>query len=96
MRKIGDLWSLDDAPRGLGFLLDRKWLNVAISRGKSVCYLFHSKHLLSASFRSIEDVKAVSRLTGLENRSVITMVSVFGIDATGAPDATPSMGFFSG
>jgi uncharacterized protein len=57
--------SADDAPRGLDFLLDRNRLNVAISRGKSVCYLIHSKHLLSASFRSIEDVKSVSRLAGL-------------------------------
>jgi uncharacterized protein len=57
--------SADDAPRGLDFLLDRNRLNVAISRGKSVCYLVHSKDLLSASFRSIEDVKSVSRLAGL-------------------------------
>jgi uncharacterized protein len=57
--------SADDAPRGLDFLLDRNRLNVAISRGKSVCYLIHSEHLLSASFRSIEDVKSVSRLAGV-------------------------------
>ena len=57
--------SADDAPRGLDFLLDRNRLNVAISRGKSVCYLVFSRNLLSASFRSIEDVKSVSRLAGL-------------------------------
>jgi uncharacterized protein len=61
--------SADDAPRGLDFLLDRNRLNVAISRGKSVCYLVHSKHLLSASFRSIEDVKSVSRLAGVGQTS---------------------------
>ena len=55
----------DDAPRGLDFLLDRNRLNVAISRGKSVCYLIHSRNLLSASFRSRQDVKSVSRLAGL-------------------------------
>lgn len=58
--------SPDDAPRGLDFLLNRNRLNVAISRGKSVCYLVHSKHLLSASFRTIEDLKSVSRLAGLK------------------------------
>ena len=57
--------SADDAPRGLDFLLDRNRLNVAISRGKSVCYLIHSKNLLTASFRTLEDVKSVSRLAGL-------------------------------
>lgn len=67
MRKIGDLWSLDDAPRGLGFLLDRKWLNVAINRAKSVCYLVHLPDLLKATFSSLEDVKSVSRLTGLKS-----------------------------
>lgn len=55
----------DDAPRGLGFLLDRNRLNVAISRAKSVCYLVHSPDLLRASFSSLEDVKSVSRLAKL-------------------------------
>lgn len=57
--------SADDAPRGLDFLLSRNRLNVAISRGKSVCYLIYSKHLMSASFKSIDDVKSISRLAGL-------------------------------
>jgi uncharacterized protein len=57
--------SAEDAPRGLDFLLDRNRLNVAISRGKSVCYLIHSKWLLGATFKSTEDVKSVSRLAGL-------------------------------
>ena len=57
--------SADDAPRGLGFLLDRNRMNVAISRAKSVCYLVHSPDLLKATFSSIEDVKSVSRLAGL-------------------------------
>lgn len=61
--------SADDAPRGLDFLLDRNRLNVAISRAKSVCYLIYSKNLLSASFRTIEDVKSVSRLAGLKDFS---------------------------
>jgi predicted RecB family nuclease len=64
--------SPDDAPRGLEFLLNRNRLNVAISRGKSVCYLVYSKHLLSASFRTIEDVKSVSRLAGLKTMQTST------------------------
>ena len=61
--------SAEDTPRGLGFLLDRNRMNVAISRGKSVCYLIHSRHLLSASFRTLEDVKSVSRLAGLSQQA---------------------------
>lgn len=57
--------SAQDAPRGLGFLLDRNRMNVAISRAKSVCYIVRSKHLLKASFSSVSDVKCVSRLSGL-------------------------------
>ncbi len=62
--------SADDAPRGLDFLLDRNRLNVAISRGKSVCYAIYSRHLLAASFRTIEDVRSVSRLAGLRDHRV--------------------------
>ncbi len=62
--------SADDAPRGLDFLLDRNRLNVAISRGKSVCYAVYSRNLLSASFRTIEDVRSVSRLAGLRDHRV--------------------------
>ncbi len=59
--------SAQDAPRGLGFLLDRNRMNVAISRAKSVCYVVRSKHLLKANFSSVDDVKSVSRLAGLEH-----------------------------
>ena len=61
--------SADDAPRGLGFLLDRNRMNVAISRAKSVCYLVHSPDLLMATFSSLEDVKSVSRLAGLSEQA---------------------------
>jgi predicted RecB family nuclease len=57
--------SAEDAPRGLGFLLDQNRMNVAISRAKSVCYLVYSKQLPQANFRSIEDVKSISRLAGV-------------------------------
>jgi uncharacterized protein len=54
-----------DAPRGLEFLLDRNRLNVAISRAKATCYLVFSKTLLESQFRTVAEVKAVSRLAGL-------------------------------
>ena len=54
-----------DAPRGLEFLLDRNRLNVAISRAKATCYLVFSETLLQSQFRSVEEVKAISRLAGL-------------------------------
>jgi superfamily I DNA and/or RNA helicase len=59
--------SAQDAPRGLGFLLDRNRMNVAISRAKSVCYVVRSKNLLRASFSSVDDVRCVSRLSGLSD-----------------------------
>jgi uncharacterized protein len=54
-----------DAPRGLEFLLDRNRLNVAISRAKATCYLVFSENLLESQFKTVAEVKAVSRLAGL-------------------------------
>ncbi len=54
-----------DAPRGLEFLLDRNRLNVAISRAKATCYMVFSETLLESQFKSVAEVKAVSRLAGL-------------------------------
>jgi uncharacterized protein len=54
-----------DAPRGLEFLLDRNRLNVAISRAKATCYLVFSDTLLQSQFRTVAEVKAISRLAGL-------------------------------
>jgi len=54
-----------DAPRGLEFLLDRNRLNVAISRAKATCYLVFSESLLESQFKTVGEVKAVSRLAGL-------------------------------
>lgn len=62
--------SAQDAPRGLGFLLDRNRLNVAISRAKSVCYLVHSSNLLNGHYKTLEDVKAVSGLAGVLEQSL--------------------------
>jgi len=62
--------SSQDAPRGLGFLLERNRMNVAISRAKSVCYLVYSTNLPRAVFSSLEDVKGISRLAGLLERAI--------------------------
>ena len=57
--------SAADAPRGLEFLLERNRLNVAISRAKGHCYLVHSKDLLKSRFKTVEELKCVSRLAGI-------------------------------
>ena len=54
------------APRGLGFILDRNRLNVAISRAKVVCLMIYGSHLIGSKHRKIEDLQATSRLLALE------------------------------
>jgi uncharacterized protein len=54
-----------DAPRGLEFILDRNRLNVAVSRAKANCFLVHSPTIARSRFRSIEELKSLSRLNGL-------------------------------
>jgi uncharacterized protein len=54
-----------DAPRGLEFILDRNRLNVAVSRAKVNCFLVYSPTIARSRFRSIEELKALSRLNGL-------------------------------
>ena len=54
-----------DAPRGLEFILDRNRLNVAVSRAKANCFLVYSPSIARSSFRSVEELKSLSRLNGL-------------------------------
>jgi uncharacterized protein len=54
-----------DAPRGLEFILDRNRLNVALSRAKANCFLVYSPTIARSRFRSIEELKSLSRLNGL-------------------------------
>jgi uncharacterized protein len=54
-----------DAPRGLDFLLDRNRLNVALSRAKANCFVVYSPLLARSRFRSIEELKSISRINGL-------------------------------
>jgi uncharacterized protein len=57
--------SAADAPRGLEFILDRNRLNVAVSRAKANCFLVYSPQIVRSRFRSIEELKSLSRLNGL-------------------------------
>lgn len=57
--------SAEDAPRGIEFVLDRNRLNVALSRAKANCYLVYSPKLIKSRLRSIEELRAISRLHGL-------------------------------
>jgi uncharacterized protein len=59
--------SAADAPRGLEFILDRNRLNVAVSRAKANCFLVYSPQIARSRFRSIEELKSLSRLNGLLN-----------------------------
>jgi len=54
-----------DAPRGLEFILDRNRLNVAVSRAMANCFLVYSPTIARSRFRSIEELKSLSRLNGL-------------------------------
>jgi len=54
------------APRGLGFVLDRNRINVAISRAKVVCIMIYGNQLTGSKHRNIEDLQATSRLLTLE------------------------------
>jgi uncharacterized protein len=54
-----------DAPRGLEFILDRNRLNVAVSRAKANCFMVYSPQIARSRFRSIEELKSLSRLNGL-------------------------------
>jgi uncharacterized protein len=57
--------SAADAPRGLEFTLDRNRLNVAVSRAKANCFLVYSPQITRSRFRSIEELKSISRINGL-------------------------------
>jgi uncharacterized protein len=57
--------SAADAPRGVEFILDRNRLNVAVSRAKANCFLVYSPLITRSRFRSIEELKSISRINGL-------------------------------
>jgi uncharacterized protein len=52
--------TLDDAPRGCGFLLSRHRLNVAISRAQALAVVVASGRLGDVRVRSVEEMQLVS------------------------------------
>ena len=52
--------TLDDAPRGPGFLLSRNRLNVAISRAQALALVVGSARLGDVRVRSVEEMRLVS------------------------------------
>jgi superfamily I DNA and/or RNA helicase len=52
----------EDVPRGLGFLISRNRLNVAVSRARCLAYVVASPRLLDAECRTVEQMKLVNAL----------------------------------
>ena len=52
----------DDSPRGMGFLLDRNRLNVAVSRAKCLSIIVCSPSLLESTARTAEDIARLNVL----------------------------------
>jgi predicted RecB family nuclease len=59
--------TLDDAPRGAGFLLSRNRLNVAISRAQALAAVVGSGRLGDVRVMSVEEMQLVSGWCRLEN-----------------------------
>jgi uncharacterized protein len=57
--------TLDEAPRGAGFLLSPNRLNVAVSRAEALAIVVGSPELLEARCRSVEEMKLVNLLCHL-------------------------------
>lgn len=62
--------SAHDVSRGLGFLLDRHRLNVAVSRGQHAAYLVMSPLLLDAAPRSPRELVTLGAFIGLTQGAV--------------------------
>lgn len=58
-----------DLPRGLDFLLSRNRLNVALSRAQAVAVVVCSPRLVEADLRTVEQLRLVSGMIGLLERS---------------------------
>ena len=54
--------SVDDAPRGLGFLLSPNRLNVATSRARCLVIVVGSPALLEADCHSVDQLRRANRL----------------------------------
>ncbi len=65
MAACGDTAAAEQAPRGLGFLLDPHSLNVAISRGQCLTIVVGSPALSSGIAAQVEEVIKLNRLCRL-------------------------------
>ncbi|KGN30209.1 nuclease [Knoellia sinensis KCTC 19936] len=61
-----------DVSRGMGFLLDRHRLNVAVSRGKHAAYIVHSTTLTDFPPGNADELIALGAFLGLCERAVST------------------------
>jgi uncharacterized protein len=57
--------SIDEAPRGAGFLLSPNRLNVAVSRAEALAVVVGSPELMAARCRSVEEMRLVNLLCHL-------------------------------
>ena len=58
--------SADDTPRGMGFLLSRNRINVALSRGKALSLVFASPRLLASNCKTTNQIRLVNALCALD------------------------------
>jgi len=63
--------SIEEVPRGMGFLLNRNRLNVSISRAKYVAYLVHSPRLTDHLPGTPDGLIELGAFLGLTNQHVI-------------------------
>ena len=54
--------TIEDAPRGIGFLFDRNRFNVAISRARSVAVFVGSPRLLTAPCSTVENARSMNAI----------------------------------
>ena len=57
--------SIEDVPRGMGFLFSPKRINVAISRARALALVFASPRLLDPACPTLEEVRLVNTLCAL-------------------------------
>ena len=58
---------------GLGFLLSRERLNVAVSRGKGLSLILASPRLLHTGYATVEQMRLVNALCALPDASSLTL-----------------------
>ena len=62
--------STENAPRGLDFLLDRKRLNVAISRSKINAFIVVNSEILNSRCRSMREINLVNNFCAFNENKI--------------------------